>query len=451
MSISVLAIVISALKTDRFRPAVYHFLVPFTHNKRNPSDRIVISGFGCLTPLGNSRDQLWDGFRTAQSGVRRIAAFDPSAFPVQIAGEVRNIDPYEVFHAKERPHVSRTAALAISATRQALEDAKINSNTLTLEERRRVSVVLGSGGGGLAFTEQQYAHWFRGEPKKASVYTIPTSTIGTLSSEISMAFQLHGASHVVSTGCTSSTDALFYACEAVMNGRADMVVSGGVDAPLAPGILAGFCLMRILTESWNSNPELGSRPFSKDRDGFVLGEGAWIYVVEKEASARSRGAPVYAEVLGYGSTCDAHHRVRLDESGVEPARAMSLAIEDAGLSVDDIQYVNLHGTSTILNDRIETRAVKHCFHERAAHIPMSATKSMVGHPQGASGAAGISAVLCAMKQGFIPPTLNLEHADSECDLDYVPCSPRKANVRYALANCIGFGSKNSALVLGNVS
>jgi len=423
--------------------------VPFTCSRNRRSDRIVISGFGCLTPLGNSREELWDGFRNARSGIRRISAFDPSEFPVQIAGEVRGIDPYDYFHAKERPHVSRTAALAIVATRQALEDAKLNPELLTLEERRRIAVVLGSGGGGLEFTERQYAHWFRGEPKKASVYTIPTSTIGTLSSEISMAFRLHGASHIVSTGCTSSTDALFYACDAVVSGRADIIVTGGVDAPLAPGILAGFCLMRVLTGSWNDRPELASRPFSKDRDGFVLGEGAWLYVVETEPSAKARGARIYAEVLGYASTCDAHHRVRLDESGIEPARAMELAIQDAGLSIDDIDYVNLHGTSTELNDRIETRAIKRCFKEHACRIPMSATKSMVGHPQGASGASGISAALFAMKEGMIPPTLNLENADPECDLDYVPCVPRKARVRYALANCIGFGSKNSAVVLGS--
>ena len=428
---------------------MYDFCVPFNRSRNARRDRIVISGFGCTTPLGNSRDELWDGFRNARSGVRRITAFDPSSFPVQIAGEVRGIDPYEFFRIKDRPHVSRAAALGLTATRQALEDAKLNPEILALDERRRISVVVGSGGGGLEFTERQYEHWFRGEPKKASVYTIPTSTIGTLSSEISMAFRFHGASHVVSTGCTSSTDALFYACESVVHGNADIVITGGVDAPLAPGILAGFCLMRILTESWNIRPELASRPFSKDRDGFVLGEGAWIYVVETEQSARSRGAPIYAEILGYGSTCDAHHRVRLDESGIEPARAMSLAIEDAGLSIDDIDYVNLHGTSTVLNDRIETRAIKHCFKEWAGRIPMSATKSMVGHPQGASGAAGISAVLFAMKNSIIPPTLNLDQADPECDLDYVPRLPREARVRYALANCIGFGSKNSALVFGN--
>ncbi len=429
---------------------MYDFAVAFIQSRNVRPDRIVISGFGCLTPLGNSRDCLWDAFRNGRSGIRRVSAFDPSEFPVQIAGEVRGIDPYQFLHPKERPHVSRTAALALVAARQALEDAMLNPEVLSLDERRRVGVIFGSGGGGLEFTERQYAHWFRGEPKKASVYTIPTSTIGSLSSEISMAFRLHGASHVISTGCTSSTDALFYACDAISSGRADIVVSGGADAPLAPGILAGFCLMRILTESWNEQPEKGSRPFSADRNGFVLGEGAWVYIVETERSAKARGARIYAEILGYGSTCDAHHRVRLDESGVEPARAMGNAIEDAGLRPDDIDYVNLHGTSTPLNDRIETRAVKLCFGDRSPRIPMSATKSMIGHPQGASGAAGISAVLFAMNEGLIPPTLNLEQPDVECDLDYVPLTPRRVPVRYALANCIGFGSKNSALVLGKM-
>jgi 3-oxoacyl-[acyl-carrier-protein] synthase II len=432
-------------------PLLYDFRVSFSCSRNRRSGRIVISGFGCVTPLGNSREELWDGFRSARSGIQRIASFDPSPFPVQIAGEVRGIDPYDHFSVKERPHVSRAAALAIAASRQALHDAKLNPELLRVEERRRIAVVLGSGGGGLEFTERQYAHWFHDQPKKASVYTIPTSTIGTLSSELSMAFRLHGPSHIISTGCTSSTDAMFYACDAVISGRADIVVTGGVDAPLAPGILAGFCLMRILTESWNHNPESGSRPFSKDRDGFVLGEGAWIYVVETESSARQRGAPIYAEVLGYGSTCDAYHRVRLDESGVESGRAMRLAVEDAGLSPDQIDYVNLHGTSTELNDRIETRAIKCCFEDRAARIPMSSTKSMVGHPQGASGAAGISAVLFALREHLIPPTLNLNSPDPDCDLDYVPLHPRKAEVRYALANCIGFGSKNSAIVLGDVT
>ena len=409
----------------------------------------MISGMGCLTPLGNSRESLWDGYRNSRSGVRRIEAFDPTRSAVHIAGEVRGIDPLSFFSIKDRQHVSRTAGLAVGAAGQALQDAGLSTADLDLDSRRRIGVVLGSGGGGLAFTEKQYAHWFQNEPRKASVYTIPTSTIGTLSSEISMAYQLRGSSHIVSTGCTSSTDAIYYACQAILSGRADAVVTGGADAPLAPGILEGFCLMRILTESWNDQPERASRPFSKDRDGFVIGEGAWIYVVETEQSAMKRGARIYAEILGYGSTCDAYHRVRLDESGVEPSRAMQIAINDAGLTPADIDYVNLHGTSTDLNDRIETRAIKLCFGENAASIPMSATKSMVGHPQGASGASGISAILFAMEQSVIPATLNLEVPDPECDLNYVPLKPIQRPVRYALANCIGFGSKNSVLILGN--
>jgi 3-oxoacyl-[acyl-carrier-protein] synthase II len=418
--------------------------------RHHREDRIVISGFGCLTPLGNNRDALWDGFRNGRSGIARINAFDPSRFPVQIAGEVRGINPYEAFPLKERDHVSRTAALAVTATKEALQDARLRPEELERDERRRIGVIIGSGGGGLEFTERQYAHWYAGTPKKASVYTIPTSTIGTLSSEISMAFGLHGPSHVVSTGCTSSSDAMFYACEQIVSSRADIIITGGADAPLAPGILAGFCLMRILTESWNAEPCSGSRPFSADRDGFVLGEGAWIYVVEREESARRRRAPIYAQVLGYGATCDAHHRVRLDESGIEPSRAMQIALEDAGVLPSEVDYVNVHGTSTALNDRIETRALKRCFGERAGEIPMSATKSMIGHPQGASGAAGLSAVLFAMDSGLIPPTLNLRNPDPECDLDYVPLQARPARVRTAVANCIGFGSKNSALVLGAV-
>jgi 3-oxoacyl-[acyl-carrier-protein] synthase II len=427
---------------------VYDFQMAFLRTQRPRQQRVVLTGIGCLTPLGNSRDALWEGFRAGRSGISRISAFDPSEFPVQIAGEVRGIDPFQVYPPKDRAHVSRTSALALIAAGQAFRDALIDTASLDLEARRRISVIVGSGGGGLEFTERQYAHWYRQQPKRASVYTIPTSTIGSLSSEIAMAFQLHGASHVISTGCTSSTDALFYACQSILTGHADMVLTGGVDAPLAPGIMAGFCLMRVLTESWNDEPGKASRPFSHDRDGFVLGEGAWMYVIETEQSAMDRGAPIYAEILGYGATCDAHHRVRLDESGIEPARAMALAIEDAGLSPSDIDYVNLHGTSTQLNDRIETRAVKRCFGENATGIPMSATKSMVGHPQGASGAAGISAILFGLSEGWIPPTLNLEQADRDCDLDYVPLVARRAAVRYALGNCIGFGSKNSAIVLG---
>lgn len=416
---------------------------------RRSSDPVVISGFGCLTPIGNSPVEVFDSFLAGRSGIRSISLFDASRLPVRVAGEVRGIDPMAALPVKDRQHVSRAAGLAVTAARQAFQDARLQPEALNLDERRRIAVILGTGGGGLEFTERQYGHYFSDQLRRASVYSISTSTIGGISSEVSLNLGLRGPSHIISTGCTSSTDAIHYAAETIRSGRADVVVTGGVDAPLAPGILAGFCMMRVVTESWNHAPERASRPFSRDRDGFVLSEGAWIYVVEKLSTARARSAPIYAEICGYGSTCDAHHRVRLDESGEEPARAMQLAIADAGASNEDIALVNLHGTSTLLNDRIETGAVKRCFGSQAERVPMNSTKSMVGHPQGASGAAGISSILFTFQSGWIAPTINLEVPDPACDLDYVAGAARRADIGMALANCIGFGSKNSALVLRN--
>jgi 3-oxoacyl-[acyl-carrier-protein] synthase II len=265
-----------------------------------------------------------------------------------------------------------------------------------------------------------------------------------------MVFNLHGLSHVISTGCTSSTDAIFYAAQHIALGRQDVMLSGGVDSPISPGILKGFEVMTVCTKEWNNEPERACRPFSKDRSGIVIGEGSWVFVLEAYENAIDREAKIYAEVAGYGVTCDAYHRVRLEENGIEPARAMSLAMEDAQISPNEIGYVNLHGTSTQLNDRIETQAVKLAFGEAAYKIPMSATKSQIGHPQGATGSAGIGAALLAIHEGIIAPTINLEVADPECDLDYVPNVARTETVDAALCNCIGFGSKNSAMVLKKV-
>ncbi|MGB7924949.1 MAG: beta-ketoacyl-[acyl-carrier-protein] synthase family protein [Pyrinomonadaceae bacterium] len=412
--------------------------------------RVVITGMGCVTPVGIGREAYWRALQNGESGVRRIESFDVSNSPVKIAAEVRDFDWQAQLNPKDRKHVPRTVPLALAAAREALDDARIQYLDLTLAERRSIGVELGTGGGGLAFTEQQYEYWYVGPLHKASVYTIPSSTHGGLSSELSMAFGLRGLSHVISTGCTSSTDAIAYASEHIALGRQDVMVTGGVDAPLAPGILAGFNLMTVLTGDWNDEPQRASRPFSRDRSGIVLGEGAWIYVLEEYERARSRGVPIYAEVTGYGATCDAYHRVRLEETGDEPARAMALAMEDAGRTPEEIDYVNLHGTSTILNDRIETNALKLALQERAREIPMSATKSQIGHPQGASGAAGIGAALCAMRTNIIPPTINLDEPDPACDLDYVANHAREAKVRVALCNCIGFGSKNSALVIEGI-
>jgi 3-oxoacyl-[acyl-carrier-protein] synthase II len=402
---------------------------------------------GCVTPLGIGREAYWNALIAGKSGVRRIETFDPSSFPVQIAAEVPSFDWEAQLNPKDRKHVPRTVPLALAAAREAMADAGLFPEDMSLDERRAFGVELGTGGGGLAFTEQQYEYWYVGPTTKASVYTIPSSTHGGLSSELSMAFGLRGLSHIVSTGCTSSTDAIAYAAQHIALGRHDLMLAGGVDAPIAPGILAGFNLMTVLTNDWNNEPQRASRPFSLNRSGMVLGEGSWIYVLEELKHARARGAQIYAEIIGYGATCDAYHRVRLAEDGSEPARAMGLALQDAGVEPKDIDYVNLHGTSTVLNDRIETAALKRAFDGQAARIPMSATKSQIGHPQGASGAAGLGAALCAMHTNRIPPTINLEEPDPDCDLDYVPNEAREANVKTALCNCIGFGSKNSALVV----
>jgi len=283
--------------------------------------------------------------------------------------------------------------------------------------------------------------------RRVSAYNVSSSTPGALASEVSLHFDLRGQSHLISTRCTSSTDALGYAFNAVRFGVAERLLSGGADATITPGIMQGFCVMRVVSASHNLEPERASRPFDRSRDGLVLGEGAWALLLEEREAVLGRGAPIFGEILGYGSTCDAYHRVRLNPNGEEPARVMELAIRDANIAKDEIGYVALHGTSTALNDKTETLAAKLCFGRRACDIPMSSVKSMIGHPLGALGAAGVVAALLGMKHGFLPPPINYAEPDPECDLNYIPNRAIERDVEIALCNCIGFGSKNSALVI----
>jgi 3-oxoacyl-[acyl-carrier-protein] synthase II len=415
--------------------------------ERNLKKRVVITGMGAVSPNGVGNAAFAEGILAGRSGVRRISRFDPTDIQVQIAGQVQDFDELAWVEKRERKHVSRVLPLALAAATEALRDAELNGDSLPLEERRRFGVILGSGGGAQEFTEEQYRLFFHQQYSKMSLFCVPTGVMGTLSSELSVRFGLRGPSHVVTTGCTSSTDALGYAVRQIQAGRLDMVLSGGADAPIALGIVKGFILMKILTSSWNQEPERGSRPFTVNRDGFVLAEGAWMLVLEEYEHAKARGANMLAEICGYGSTCEAFHRVRLQECGEEPARAIGLAMKEAGIAAQDVHYVNLHGTSTQLNDRIETRALKLVLGAQARQVPMSALKSQIGHPQGACGAAGVAATIVAMRSGRIPPTINLEMPDPECDLDYVPDMGRKAAIEHAVCNCIAFGSKNSALVL----
>ena len=411
--------------------------------------RIVITGVGALSPNGAGRENYFSAIASGRSGIRNITQFDASSLPCRIAGEV-DFEPSDWVDAKNIRHVSRVVPMAIAASDEALRDAKLDPRAMDIEGRRNFGVMLGSGGGAVEFSERMYELWFNGAEKQASVYSVPSGTIGTIASEISMAYDLHAYSHLISTGCTSSTDAIGYAYRNLKLGVADYVLCGGADATITEGVMTGFCMMRIVSNTKNDAPQMGSRPFSRDRDGFVLSEGAWMFVMEREETARARGAHIYAEVAGYGSTCDAYHRVRLDESGEEPARAMTLAIRDASADASEVDYLNYHGTSTDLNDRVETRAVKLAFGKAASRLPGSATKSMIGHPQGACGAAGVAATLMAFRDDVLPPTINLADADPECDLDYVTDIGRRKRIDLAVCNTIAFGSKNSALVLRRV-
>ena len=413
--------------------------------------RVVITGIGAVSPNGIGRERFWEATRNGVSGVRRITRFDPSAYQVQVAGEVPDeFDEKQYVEVKDRPHVSRAVPLAAASVAEAVADAGLDVNAMTRDELRGIGVIVGSGGGSQDFTEEQYRLFYAGLIKQCSVYTIPTGTIGTLASEVSMRFGFRGLSHIVSTGCTSSTDAIGYAYRNIQAGVLDTDGRrrrGFADRAADPARLP---VDAHHVHALEHEPTRASRPFSKDRDGFVIAEGSWFFVLEEMEQAKARGAHIYGEIAGYGSTCEAYHRVRLEECGEEPARAIGMALKEGGIAPADVQYINYHGTSTELNDRIETRAVKLAFDGHAYKLAGSSLKSMIGHPQGACGAAGIAATLLAMRDGVIPPTINVDEPDPNCDLDYVPDAGRKLHIEHAVANCIAFGSKNSAMLLRRV-
>jgi 3-oxoacyl-[acyl-carrier-protein] synthase II len=418
--------------------------------------RVAITGIGVVSPFGLGRERFWTHASRGCSATRAITDFDASPFPCQVAAPVPPVSPEDVpdvaASAGEaagrggRPdprRYSRASLIAVIAAREAWNDAGLRLN------EPDAGVLVGSGAGGIDVAERQYFEFFHDGWKRVTPYAIPVSIVGMISSEISISLELHGISHVISTGCTSSTDAIGYAAALIRGGEADVILSGGADACVTPGMIFGFSKMKAVATRYNDRPGEASRPFDRGRDGFVLGEGAWMVVLEREDRARARGAQVYATIDGYGSTCDAYHRVQMDPEGEQIVRAMRLAVERSGRPLEDIGYVNYHGTSTVLNDAVESRCVRDLFGARADAVPGSSLKSMIGHPQGASGAAGIVTAALALSRGFLPPTINQRDPDPECDMDFIPNTGRPASPAAALCNCLGFGSKNSAVVLGS--
>jgi len=408
--------------------------------------RVVVTGLGAVTPAGVGIAAFAAALAEGRSTVGVISQFELDGLPCRVAAEVRDFDPLTVMEPQDLKRVSRATPMGIAATQEAITDAGLDGPAQA-DLRRALGVVLGSGAGGIEFGERQYRHYYAGEVSRISPWSISTSFVGSLSSEISIALGMSGMSHVVSTGCTSSTDAIGYAFDNVRHGRCEIIVTGGVESCITPALMTGFCRMKVVSTAFNERPARASRPFDRDRDGFVIGEGAWMMVLEERERALARGARVYGEVAGYGSTCDAYHRVALNPDAVQPARAIRLALADAGLHPERIGYVNLHGTATRINDEVETRVIHKVFGEHAVRLPVSSTKSMFGHPQGACGAMGVAATLLAMRDGFIPPTINLDNPDDGLDLDYVAHASRRTAFEAAVCNCIGFGSKNSALVI----
>jgi len=409
-----------------------------------------------VSPYGVGRERFWQHVRKGCSATRAITDFDASPYPCTVAAPVPRVTMDDAVAIDGRAageqavrsgrpdprRYSKASMIAVVAASEAWADAGLRTN------EPNAGVLVGSGAGGIDIAEKQYFEFFNDGWKRVTPYAIPVSIVGMISSEISIALELHGISHVVSTGCTSSTDAISYAAALIRAGEAEVVLSGGADACVTPGMIFGFSKMRAVSTAFNDTPATASRPFDAGRDGFVLGEGAWMLVLEREDRARARGARVYATIDGYGSTCDAYHRVQMAPDGAQIVRAMQLAIDRSGHPVEEIGYVNYHGTSTVLNDAVESRCVRRLFGHLASSIPGSSTKSMIGHPQGASGAAGIATAALALRDGFLPPTINLQNPDPDCDMDFIPNHGRAAQPQAVLCNCLGFGSKNSAIVLG---
>ena len=404
--------------------------------------RVVITGMGAVTPLGNSASEFWQACVDGRSGIDNVTLFDASGYPSRIAGEVKDFDPLDHMDRREAHRMSRFGHFAVAAGRQALESAELN---LEQQDRSRVGVILGNGIGGLPSIEQA-VHTIRDKSgMRIDPLFMPKMLPNMAAAQLSLVLGAKGYSNTVITACAAATQAMGDSLDLIRSGRADMVLTGGSEAALCELGLCGFAVMRALS-THNEEPQKASRPFDAERDGFVAAEGAAIFVFENLEHARRRDAPIVAEIAGYGACNDAYHVVAPRADGEGAIRAMSWALEDAGVTPEEVDYINAHGTSTKINDAAETHAIKKMFGEQAYRMPVSATKSMIGHAFGAAGALECVAAVESIRHGIIPPTINYEHPDPECDLDYVPNEARRADVRVVLKNSFGFGGQNACLL-----
>ncbi len=405
--------------------------------------RVVITGMGAITPIGLSVDEFWKNCVAGRSGIARITHFDVTDFAAQIAGEVKSFNPEDTIDKVEARKMDRFVQLAVVASDMAIADAALD---FVKEDLSRIGVVTGSGVGGIGTLETQHTNLMSKGPSRVSPYFVPMMIVDMAAGIVSMRNRLKGPNFATVSACASGAHAVGEAFRILQNGNADVMVAGGSEAAVTPMTVAGFSSMKALSKR-NDEPARASRPFDRDRDGFVLGEGAGIVVMEALEHAKARGARIYAEMVGYGMSADAHHMTAPDPEGEGAARCMTLAMKDAGLGPGDIGYINAHGTSTQYNDRIETVAIKSVFKQHAYKIPVTSTKSMIGHLLGAAGAVELIACILSIRDGEIHPTINLENPDPDCDLDYVPNLARKAAVRTALSNSFGFGGHNVSIIV----
>ncbi len=406
-------------------------------------ERVVVTGLGVIAPVGIGKDEFWKALVAGKSGVRPISRFDPALFPCRIAAEVPDFRPEEFMEKKEARRMDRFAQFAVAAARLAVADAGL---ALEKMDPGRVGVVLGSGIGGITTLEEQMKVLTEKGPGKVSPFFVPMMIGNMAAGQVALALGPKGPSYTVVTACASGTDAVGEGLRLIQRGEAEVVLAGGTEAPITPIAIAGFCAMRAMSTR-NEEPERASRPFDKERDGFVIGEGAGVLVLENLTHALERGARIYCEVAGYGATTDAYHITAPDPTGTGASEAIRRALADAGVAPEEVGYINAHGTSTELNDRVETLAIKSVFGERAYQIPVSSIKSMIGHLMGAAGAVELVATALAIATETLPPTINYEHPDPDCDLDYIPNTARKARVEVALSNSFGFGGHNAVVAL----